>query len=220
MLPHQQSGQVKRNHRHHAAYHPYYSSSPVTTTTVTLTIQNQIATATAFKEHEYNEEETYAEIEHSSHSASNTPNKKFNLFYLNKSGSNNNSIVASDLDNDLSTLSTKTNPPTTPVSSTNCDNSFSQAYTSQMSEEQCRVANANREDSLSSSFSTSSSQQQQQPQTKESMLYVTPATASSASSIINFAPSNDAESKSGKKKKTNLFSHFLIGIIESLRLDS
>ena len=200
MLPQQQSGQAKRNHRHHAAYHPYYSSSPVTTTTVTLTIHNQIATATAFKEHEYNEEETYAEIEHSCHSASNTPNKKFNLFYLNKSGngSNNNSIVASDLDNDLSTLSTKTNPPTTPVSSTNCDNSFSQAYMSQMSEEQCKVANSNREDSLSSSLSTSSSQQQQQ--TKESMLYVTPATASSASSLINFVPSNETESKSGKKR--------------------
>ena len=170
MLPHSASSKRNNYHlssRHLASYHPYYSSSPLTNNTINLT-------GHSVKQNEH-EEENYLELDQVSNNSSNMTPSKFTLYYSQNSQNN------SDVDNDISSVRTpQTRPPTTPVSSTNCNNSLNQdseaaspaSYRIEnkvvMTEEKigCYLSNS----SLVSSIS--------QP------LYVTPATISSSSSTV------------------------------------
>lgn len=108
--------------RHHASYHPYYSSSPMNS--------NNHSNIKRIEKNE-TEELSYLDISVNNNnnnssnpnSTNNTPSK-FNLYYNRSSLSVNN---GSDLDADLSSVSARTpnsRPPTTPVSSSNCNNSL------------------------------------------------------------------------------------------------
>lgn len=197
MLPH--SASTKRNNyhlnsRHTTSYHPYYSSSPLTNNTVSVTGQ---IISHSVKQNDH-EEENYLEFDQVSNNSSNMTPNKFTLYY------SQNSQNSSDVDNDLSSVRTpQTHPPTTPVSSTNCNNSLNQANDSQAAspssyriENKVVVIEEKSECYLSNSSSVTSISQLN----KEAGPCVTPVTISSSSSTVPLA--KVAETLDGDLLKT------------------
>ena len=108
--------------RHHASYHPYYSSSPMNSSGQS-TRNKQIESKSEVDELSYLEMQNI-EVGENNNSTHNTPSK-FSLYYSRSSLSVNN--TGSDLEADFTGVSTRTpnsRPPTTPVSSSNCNNSL------------------------------------------------------------------------------------------------
>lgn len=203
------------NIRHHTSYHPYYSSSPMTNNTVSHTGQNSVLISNGLtRRNEYEDEnclDTDQISNNSNNNSSNTPNK-FNLFYsVNKSNS-------SDLDGDASSMSSMTpttRPPTTPVSSTNCNNSLNQGedLSASASPQLVRMDQASRIEEISST-NPSSIYTSTNSNSKNCILYVTPATnTSSASSSVSAAACfnriNDQDSdiqKPGSSSASSIYS--------------
>ena len=125
MLPSTSTSKRNAYHsRHPASYHPYYSSSPLLSASHTNNTPIQAHSNLKRNEHE---DENYLNNS-SSISAANTPNSKFNLLSysacrsVNTSHNNSDQEVSSEF---TSTRNTPTGrPPTTPVSSSNCNNSL------------------------------------------------------------------------------------------------
>ena len=123
--------------RHQTSYHPYYSSSPVVNSNTTTTNNLSISACSQIKRNDH-EEENYLEINHteqlSNSSLTNTPNNKINLFGYSVSRSINASHNNSDQESSSDYVRTTPTgrPPTTPVSSTNCNNSLNMENSPQM----------------------------------------------------------------------------------------
>ncbi len=153
MLPPTASSKRNAYHnRHPASYHPYYSSSPLVSGNQTNNTPTQVHSNLKRNDHE---EENYLDSSNTtSHNTSltNTPNSKFNVLSysacrsINTSYNNSDQEVSSEFNSNRNTPTGR--PPTTPVSSNNCNNSLN----------------------LDAS--------------PQNILFVTPATASSAASSI------------------------------------